>query len=144
MDTSATTIKVAFRTRMKTRAARTPPNSRAETDASSVSKPIRRGSPTVARERLARRLALAHLVERLIESGRLVDYAHAARILGVSRARLSQLMDLLMLPADLQEQVLLGQWMSGERALRRAILPQWDGSWRGSTVAEGAVENSGS
>ena len=111
-----TTVKVAFRTRAKTKAA--PANPTLNED-SHVAPPTGRGSPGVVRDRLARRLALAHLVERLIDACKLDDYAHAARVLGVSRARLSQLMDLLLLPPDVQERVLLGQWTGGERALRR-------------------------
>jgi predicted XRE-type DNA-binding protein len=78
--------------------------------------------PGVVADRLARRLALAHHIENLIEAGKLTDYAHAARVLGVSRARLTQLMDLLLVPSDVQERVLLGQWSKGERALRKEII----------------------
>lgn len=62
-------------------------------------------------ERRARRLALAYWIERAIDKGRLQDYAHAARVLGVSRARITQVMDLLLLPGGVQEAILVG----GER-----------------------------
>ena len=44
--------------------------------------------------RAARMLALAHHVERLIEAGELTGYADAARGLGLTRARLTQVMNL--------------------------------------------------
>lgn len=68
--------------------------------------------------RLARRLALAHYIEGLIEEGALESYAAAARVLGVSRARMSQLMDLLLLAPDVQERILLGEERKSERAVR--------------------------
>ncbi len=67
---------------------------------------------------LARRLALAHYIERLIEAGRLRNYANAAAVLGVTRARISQLMDLALLPAHLQDQILGGTKHLTERELR--------------------------
>ncbi len=41
--------------------------------------------------RAARMLALAHYVERLVDQGAVKSYADAARQLGVSRARMSQI-----------------------------------------------------
>ena len=67
---------------------------------------------------LARRLALAHYVERLIENGKLRNYAHASAVLGITRARMSQLMDLALLPADVQERVLFGTDRWSERDFR--------------------------
>ncbi len=74
-----------------------------------------------ASDMLARRLALAHYIEKLIEEGRLRNYAEAATMLGVTRTRVSQLMDLVLLPADLQEAVLLGKTCSSERQLRASL-----------------------
>ena len=68
--------------------------------------------------RLARMLALAYRVERAIESGELEDHAHAARVLGVSRARTSQIEALMLLPIETQEDVLLGRTTVTERSLR--------------------------
>jgi hypothetical protein len=59
--------------------------------------------------RLARMLALAHFVERLVEQGKLRDLAHAARAIGVSRARMTQIVNLAYLPAREQEAILLGK-----------------------------------
>lgn len=57
--------------------------------------------------RRVRQLALAYHLEALVETGVLPDYAEAARRLGVSRARVSQLLRLRYLPARTQELLLL-------------------------------------
>lgn len=68
--------------------------------------------------RAAQMLALAHHVEHLIEAGELKGYAEAAQILGVTRARLTQVMNLLLLSPRVQESVLRGRLRSTERSLR--------------------------
>ena len=76
--------------------------------------------------RLARMLALAHLVERKVESGELKDYAEAARTLGISRARMTQVMNLLVLSPKTQEAVLLGTGFRSERGIRALLgTPSW-------------------
>ena len=60
-------------------------------------------------------LALAHYVERLIEEGAVASYADAARQLGVSRARMSQILNLLNLSPQLQQALLLGDLHLSER-----------------------------
>lgn len=70
--------------------------------------------------RAARQLALAHEIERLIDAGELADYADLARRLGLSRARIAQVMGLLALSPAIQERVLLGQEQISSRSLRRA------------------------
>ena len=67
--------------------------------------------------RTARMLALAYHVEALIDSGKLRDYADAARRLGVSRARMTQVSNLRWLPCAVQERILGGEKIS-ERELR--------------------------
>ncbi len=67
--------------------------------------------------RAARMLALAHYVERLVEEGRVRSYADAARQLGVSRARMSQVLNLLNLPPRVQEGLLLGDLHLSERRI---------------------------
>jgi hypothetical protein len=66
--------------------------------------------PPVVRDpgpsRGARALALAHWIERRTESGDLADYAAAARALGLSRSRLTQVMNMLLLPVEVQERLL--------------------------------------
>ena len=56
--------------------------------------------------RVARVLALAHHWRGLIRSGTVRDQADLARLIGVSRARVTQVMNLLWLAPDIQRQVL--------------------------------------
>ena len=64
-------------------------------------------------------LALAHHVERLVESGAIRNHATAARALGVSRARIAQVMSMLHLSPAIQAAVLAGRVRS-ERVARDA------------------------
>ena len=63
---------------------------------------------------IARRIALAHHVEKLIERGELRDHAEAAERLGLTRARVTQICDLALLAPD----VLLGHVEPRDRHLR--------------------------
>lgn len=56
--------------------------------------------------RAARLLALAHRLEGLLRAGVVRDYAELARLGHVTRARVSQVMALLLLAPDIQEEVL--------------------------------------
>lgn len=56
--------------------------------------------------RISRLLALAHHLERLVVTGAVKDYAELARLGNVSRARITQIMNLLLLAPDLQEAIL--------------------------------------
>jgi hypothetical protein len=56
--------------------------------------------------RVSRILALALHFENLIHEGRVVDYSDLARLGHVSRARLTQIMNLLLLAPDIQEEIL--------------------------------------
>jgi hypothetical protein len=56
--------------------------------------------------RVTRLLALAHRFEKLIRDGEVRDYADLARLGHVTRARVSQIMDLLLLAPDIQEEIL--------------------------------------
>ncbi len=79
-----------------------------------------------APSRAARMLALAHHIERLIEAGELTGYSEAARSLGLTRARLTQVMSLLLLAPNTQERLLLGDLRASERALRAQVKePAW-------------------
>ena len=87
-----------------------------------------RSAPKVVRSpkpsgpsRSARMLALAHHISRLVEAGDLTGYAEAARILGLTRARLTQVMKLLLLSPEIQGQVLLGRLDWTERRLRQLV-----------------------
>ncbi len=77
--------------------------------------------------RVARTLALAYHIERLVESGELEDYAEAARILRVTRARMTQVMNLLSLSAEIQESLLSGKLQVSARRLRElGGNPHWE------------------
>jgi hypothetical protein len=56
--------------------------------------------------RVARMLALAHRMQAMLDSGEVEDQATLARRLGFSRARVTQLLDLLLLAPDIQEEIL--------------------------------------
>ena len=56
--------------------------------------------------RVARLLAMAHDVEHRIQAGVFKDYADVARHHGVTRARVTQVMNLLLLAPDIQEELL--------------------------------------
>jgi len=56
--------------------------------------------------RLSRLLALAIRFEKLVRDGQVRDYADLARLGNVSRARLTQIMNLLHLAPDIQEELL--------------------------------------
>jgi len=76
--------------------------------------------------RVARLLALAHDIETRIEAGEFSDYADVARAHALTRARLTQVMNLLLLAPPIQEDVLLLEVLPGrepvtERDLRRVL-----------------------
>ena len=76
--------------------------------------------------RVARVLARAHRLEAAIANGDYADRADAARQLGFTRARITQILDLLQLAPDLQERVLLLEAVDGveplsERTLREVL-----------------------
>ncbi|MBU0756083.1 MAG: hypothetical protein KJ645_13150 [Planctomycetes bacterium] len=76
--------------------------------------------------RVARMLALAHYIEQAVEDGTLDDYTHAARILELSRARLSQVLNLKLLAPSIQTQILTDKVQTWERVLRKALrTPIW-------------------
>ncbi len=86
-----------------------------------VSSPLPNGP-----SRTARMLALAHHIERLIEAGELTGYAEAARSLGLTRARLTQVMNLLLLAPQIQERILTGELRRSERSTRYVVRePVW-------------------
>ena len=90
----------------------------AEPDEAPVAADPEAAPPPQLVSRAARMLALGHHVERLVEAGELAGYAEAARALGVTRARMTQLMGLLLLAPGIQELVLSGTVRSSERGLR--------------------------
>jgi len=56
--------------------------------------------------RITRLMALAIRFDRLIQAGEVADYAELARLGHVSRARITQIMNLLLLAPDIQEEIL--------------------------------------
>ena len=56
--------------------------------------------------RVAKLMALAIRFEGLIQNGDVADYAELARLAHVSRARITQIMNLLLLAPDIQETLL--------------------------------------
>lgn len=82
--------------------------------------------------RVAVMLALAHKIQEAIARGKVRDQADVARRLGFTRARLTHLLDLLLLAPDVQESVLFLEAVDGvqpisERALRAvAHLRSWE------------------
>ena len=71
-------------------------------------KPPPRPKPT-SPSRVARMLALGHEIVRLVDAGLLKDQADAADLLGFTRARISQIVDLTLLAPDIQEALLFGE-----------------------------------
>ncbi len=56
--------------------------------------------------RVTRTLALAHKIDGMIRAGELRDLADAARAVGVTRARMTQVVNLLLLAPEIQEAIL--------------------------------------
>jgi hypothetical protein len=69
--------------------------------------------------RVARLLALAHRWQRLIDQGQVESQADISRVTGLSRARVSQIMELQWLAPAVQESILVP---NGPNALRRPWL----------------------
>ena len=87
--------------------------------------------------RISRLLALAIRFDKLIREGAVQDYADLARLGRVSRARISQIMDLLNLAPSIQEEILFmppaleGRDVVTERRLRGIVAEMdWSGQSR--------------
>lgn len=72
--------------------------------------------------RVAVMLALAHKIQEAIAQGKVRDQADVARRLGFTRARLTHLLDLLLLAPDVQEQVLALEAVDGNQPLSERML----------------------
>lgn len=93
--------------------------------------PAAPAAPVRRPARVAQALALAHRLQTAIDRGDYRDRAELARQLGFTRARVTQLLDLLLLAPDIQERVLDLEAVDGvepmaERALRSIV---GHGSW---------------
>jgi hypothetical protein len=69
--------------------------------------------PVCRPARVAIMLALAHKIQDAIDRGVVRDRAEVARRLGLTRARLTQLMDLTTLAPDIQEKILFLESVDG-------------------------------
>ena len=73
--------------------------------------------------RISRLMALALRFDRLIKDGEITDQAEIARLGHVSRARVTQIMNLLLLAPDIQEEILfLPRTQSGRDPIREIML----------------------
>ena len=89
-------------------------------------------APTGRVPRVTRLLALAHRLDRMIAAGEIRDWADAARLCGLTRARMTQVAALLLLAPEIQEEILTaspvehGRDPISERRLRPIVAePVW-------------------
>jgi len=82
--------------------------------------------------RISRLMALAIRMQDLADQGEVADYADLARLAHVSRARITQIMRLLLLAPEIQGALLFlprtegGCGVAGEQAVRRiSAVPDW-------------------
>lgn len=81
--------------------------------------------------RITRLMALAIKLDADLEAGRLKDLADIARLSGITRARATQIMNLLLLAPDIQEEILFfprtveGRAPVTERNLRELAQLPW-------------------
>jgi len=68
-------------------------------------------------------LALAHKLQQAIDQGKVKDGAEVARRLGVSRARVAQVLGLALLPLADQERVLWLEAVEGREPGRKTAMP---------------------
>jgi len=90
--------------------------------------------------RISRLMALAIHMQDLVDRGEVADYAELARLAHVSRARITQIMNLTLLAPDVQEALLFlpatggGREAVGERHVRSVYaMPHWQkqrGMWQ--------------
>lgn len=86
--------------------------------------PAKDDTPEGKIPRISRLMALAIRFDELIRSGEVQDYAELARLGHVTRARMTQIMNLLNLAPDIQEEILFlppmaeGQGSTRERETR--------------------------
>ena len=76
--------------------------------------------------RVAIMLALAHKIQEAIDREVVRDRAEVARRLGITRARVTQLLDLTLLAPEIQEEILFAEAVDGvepisERAIRNIV-----------------------
>jgi hypothetical protein len=75
--------------------------------------------------RITRLMALAIHLQKLIDNGTVRDYAEIARLTGLTRARVTQIMNLTLLSPEIQEEILFlprvesGHDLIAERNIRK-------------------------
>lgn len=82
----------------------------------------RAGHIPKAPARVAQQLALAHSLQSRLDTGEFRCAAELARALGFSRARISQLLDLLLLAPDIQDEILFLECHPERQPLNAALL----------------------
>lgn len=76
--------------------------------------------------RVARMLALAYHIDALVEADQLKNYGEASRLLEITDARMTQVMDLMLLSPRIQEAILEGRLeIDGKRAQRLTRQVDW-------------------
>jgi hypothetical protein len=110
-------------------------------DAPAVAESVRRPA------KVAQLVALAHHIQRAIDRGEVLDRATVARSLGITRARVSQLLDLTLLAPDIALALLELEAVDGaepmaERELREVVRAgSWEaqrGMWSGLKWGRGS------
>ena len=86
------------------------------------SSPSPKPEPVHRPAKVARMLALAHHLQRAIDEGLVADRAAVARKLGLTRARVTQLLDLLLLAPRLQEAILTLEALDGVEPVSERVL----------------------
>ena len=83
-------------------------------------------NPWPVATKAARFLALGHAIDQAVRRRDLPSHAAAARQLGITEARVSQIVQLTLLAPDIQERILAGELPVSTRALRPiAKTPDW-------------------
>ena len=96
------------------------PRVREQTDTS-------RTPPPARLPRITRLMALAIKFQDMVDRGEVRDYADIARLGYVTRARITQIMNLLHLAPEVQEEILFLKSAPSERSLRPlTVQPFWD------------------
>ena len=104
-------------------------NGRAKRNSSEPNKPQAQKPNRTRQHRLARLLALACHFDHMLRTGQASDLAELARMTGVSRARISQIMDLLLLAPAIVDRLLCSDSsnLPDRETLRRvAAVPEWE------------------
>ncbi len=102
------------------------------TKAAAFTKEVPKPPQPMRPSRVARMLALAHTMQGLLDRAEVTGYGDLAGIACLTRARVSQLLDLTRLAPGIQEEILFGETARGretvtERALRAIVR---HASWR--------------